>query len=332
MACDSPVYVRWKNPRGHLEWLPLPCGSCPPCIKRRIDGWVFRMLEEDRVSRSSHFLTLTYNPDHVPKQTIVHNGVKKRFVTLRKKHGQNFIKLLRKKVYEDFPNNGPIKYYMVGEYGSSTRRPHLHCIVFNVPSEAYFGDAWSRETKTGSRRAFGKIDVGQVTNNSIAYCVAYMNKVKSHGSNAWPGSEKEFWLSSARIGASYLIKSWNVKEKKVKVTRKKTKKSYVQTRKIYSPKEYTSAYYWHRETGITYLTRPGGYRIAMPRYYRNIIWSDAERSEQIPVIRDALAHEEQKIRRQCREAGITYEELIHNQKDARIRIFHQKSLKYRDYD
>ena len=65
----------------------LPCGKCPNCYARRISGWSFRLMEEDKVSSSSYFITLTY--DNPP---MSENG----FMTLKKSDFQKFMKRLRK--------------------------------------------------------------------------------------------------------------------------------------------------------------------------------------------------------------------------------------------
>jgi len=107
--CDSPFFVL---PKAAVEKVPVPCGRCPPCKLRRVNGWVFRMLEEEKVSSSSHFVTLTYDTSTVP---ISDNG----FMTLRKRDFQLFMKRLRKLCLD-----AKLKDYAVGEYGTNYKRPH----------------------------------------------------------------------------------------------------------------------------------------------------------------------------------------------------------------
>ena len=70
------------------EVMHLPCGRCYPCTMRRVSGWSFRLVQEDKRAYSSSFLTLTYNTKHVPLS-------KKGFMTLRKTDLQSFFKRLR---------------------------------------------------------------------------------------------------------------------------------------------------------------------------------------------------------------------------------------------
>ena len=58
MPCDTPYSVK---PKGWLNAIDVPCGKCPNCKKRRVNEWVFRLQEEDKVSSTSYFITLTYD-------------------------------------------------------------------------------------------------------------------------------------------------------------------------------------------------------------------------------------------------------------------------------
>lgn len=64
-----------------------------------------------------------------------------------------------------------VKYYMVGEYGSETQRPHFHSIIFNLP-QIYLDNPWRLECEWQQ----GHVHVGKVTGASIAYCCGYVQK------------------------------------------------------------------------------------------------------------------------------------------------------------
>lgn len=61
------------------------------------------------------FLTLTYDEKHVPRAP---GGLSLRFYDI-----QLFCKRLRKAKYK-------LKYIIVGEYGTTTHRPHYHAILW----------------------------------------------------------------------------------------------------------------------------------------------------------------------------------------------------------
>lgn len=186
MACDTPYYV---NIKGRLDAVPVPCGKCPPCKLRRVNSWVFRLLQEEKQSEHAHFITLTYDTDHVP---ITNNH----FMGLSKRDLQLFIKRLRKR-------GQFIKYYAVGEYGSVHKRPHYHLITFGLSDvRDYNGELRSESL----RKAWGLGDthIGKVSSDSIAYTCKYINKPKSVPAHARDDRQPEFSLMSKGLGKNYL--------------------------------------------------------------------------------------------------------------------------------
>lgn len=181
MACVSPYYSQLKG-----NWVPFPCGRCPPCKKRRVDSWVFRLLQEDKVSSSAHFVTLSYDPEHVP---LSPNG----FMTLDKSEFPRYMKRLRK-----LCPDSKLKYYACGEYGSKRRRPHYHAIVFNCPDESLFFEAWKLDGKH-----FGQVYIGDCSGDSVAYCMKYIDK-RTDKMHSRDDRIPEFSLMSKGLGESYI--------------------------------------------------------------------------------------------------------------------------------
>jgi len=66
------------------------------------------------------FLTLTYDDLELEKRGEV--------LKLDKSGFQKFMKRLRKECWK---HGRRIRFYMCGEYGNKTYRPHYHCVVFN---------------------------------------------------------------------------------------------------------------------------------------------------------------------------------------------------------
>ena len=126
----TPFYVKERHTNDEI---PVPCGRCPVCSARRVSGWSFRLMKEGERSSSSYFITLTYDTNHVPISP-------KGYMSLSKTDIQKFFKRLRK------TNEEKIKYYVVGEYGSKTMRPHYHIILFNAKLETIL-KAWSLDGK-----------------------------------------------------------------------------------------------------------------------------------------------------------------------------------------
>lgn len=287
MACSSPLYRAIKG-----NWVPVPCGRCPPCKKRRVDGWVFRLLQEDKVSNSAHFVTLTYSPEHVP---ISPNG----FMTLDKEAFPLFMKRLRKLT------TNKLKYYACGEYGTKNKRPHYHAIVFNVPDAEMFYDAW----KVNGQH-FGQIVVGEVTGNSIAYTMKYIDKAGTV-EGLYPGWKpfvgrddrvKEFALMSKGMGASYMTD---------------------RIRKYHTD-----------DLSRTYITVDGGFKIAMPRYYKNKIYSEDELAEIGSKAELAAAKAESdnydRYLKYHSRGNLDYQQFKDGQRTAVENRFHTQIIKKRD--
>lgn len=287
MKCDSPLWVQVKNPVGR-QTVPVPCGRCPPCKIRRVNSWVFRLLEEEKVSSSAFFVTLTYDTSTVP---ISDNG----FMTLRKSDFQDYMKRLRK-----LCDGYTLKYYAVGEYGSIRSRPHYHAIVFNVPEAKFFADAWSLN---GS--SIGNVHVGNVSGDSIAYTMKYIDKAQ-YCSKRYCRDDRafEFSLMSKGLGKSYFENPAIVKYHKADLSR-------------------------------LYCTKVGGYKIAMPKYYRANIYSRHEMQQQTDLIDAAMILEDVKSRkehlRNYGDSDYTFDKALWNEKQGRIISF-QTRLKKRDYE
>ncbi len=191
MACDTPIVVidAGQMVKGTIynDDVKVPCGKCPPCKRRRVSDWVFRLQEEDKSSSSSHFVTLTYNTKCIP---LTKNGM----MTLNKRDYQLFMKRLRKAQLKAHPNSPPIKYYMAGEYGEKRFRPHYHAIMFNVVDLAQIRTSWQ----------MGEVDIGNVSGASIAYTCKYIDKPKRIPLHRNDDRKKEFSLMSKGLGHSFL--------------------------------------------------------------------------------------------------------------------------------
>lgn len=173
MACISPITL--KNEQ------VVPCGYCRHCLQLKRMDWCFRLSEEQRVSRSSYFLTLTYAEDPgdlVPKDL------------------QDWLKRLRR--FQDGCYDGllPVRYYNVGEYGERTGRAHYHSIIFNLIPDTVLAlpRLWGH----------GHVHVGKVSEASIGYVTSYViNRFNS------PGREPPFATMSKKpgLGNCYLTPS-----------------------------------------------------------------------------------------------------------------------------
>jgi len=132
--------------------MPVPCGRCMPCLLNRRRTWTHRLLLEQAVSSDSCFVTLTYNKENLPEGN-----------TLVPKDAQTWLKRLRKKIE---PTR--IRFYLCGEYGDNTQRPHYHVALFGIGLEysKIIEDTWGK----------GFTYTGDLTKDSAQYIAGYVTK------------------------------------------------------------------------------------------------------------------------------------------------------------
>lgn len=181
-SCRTPFYVVDENKQS----IAVPCGKCPACLKRRVSGWSFRLMTERNNSLSANFITLTYDGHSVP---ITRSG----FMSLSKKHLQDFFKRLRKAS----SRNIAIKYYAVGEYGGKSYRPHYHIILFNADI-SLIQQAWSKDGKHIGAVHYGNQE--GVCEKSCGYVLKYVTKPKRIPLHANDDRIPEFSLMSKDWG------------------------------------------------------------------------------------------------------------------------------------
>lgn len=155
----------------------VPCSKCPECKARRVSAWSLRLMRQDSVSDTSHFITLTYDNEHLPRSG---NGL----LTLSKRDLQLFFKRLRF-LHVEMGISQKIKYYVCGEYGFNTKRPHYHAIIFNVLPDK-IADCWKH----------GTIHIGTISEASVGYTLKYISKGSTVPRHSRDDRQKEFSLMS----------------------------------------------------------------------------------------------------------------------------------------
>lgn len=146
-------------------------------------------------------------------------------------------------------SNAKIKYYAVGEYGGETMRPHYHLIMFNANAEMV-QRAWALDNKT-----IGHIHIGSVTEASIGYTLKYMTKQGKIPVHKNDDRQKEFSLMSKGLGSNYLTENM---------------------------------INWHKSdlNKRMYVPMKDNKKIAMPRYYKDKIYNEAEKTKVANAIKE----------------------------------------------
>lgn len=296
MKCFNPTNVKLKVPiwsKYDQRWInnvPVGCGKCEACITRKIREWTFRLDNERINSVCTYFVTLTYDNYHVP---INKYGK----MTLEKKDVQLFIKRLRqiqsrneeinafeKWYFKEDITHKKIKYYAVGEYGSGKS---IHGTGKKRP---HYHLILYNASKEAIRKAWdlGEVDI-QLPRSSQAmgYTVKYLSK---RIWNITPGNvAREFSIMSKGIGDGYL--------KKMKG--------------------------WHkRNLDVLYTSSESTTKVPMSKYYREKIFNQTEKDQQIPIIKKNIEEQEAE---EMKKFGENYDKKMQHKKISYISKFKSKS-------
>ena len=179
MRCLTPLHIHRPGSKRRGDYIDVPCGKCSACLQRHRAEWTTRLVCESVTSKSSLFVTLTYN-DNSNTSNVSKVDV------------QLFLKRLRSYVQPE-----KLRYYLVSEYGSSTFRPHYHMLLFNFPVGVF-------DTQDVISKAWGKgfVSIGEVNPRSISYvCKYHIDRF-----NYPLGKSPTFAMMSTRpfLGSDYL--------------------------------------------------------------------------------------------------------------------------------
>ena len=191
MKCTNPTWLKDLK-------MYVPCGWCKNCLMQRKSEWAMRMQHELLYWTNAAFVTLTYDDDHLPMSEI-----NKLWPTLKKEHIQKYIKRIRKEIYPK-----KIKYYMCGEYGPQTQRPHYHGILYGLD---FLNDIdiitnnWKMSDWNEDRI---RESIKPVVYDSCAYVAEYViKKINDRNDEEYApmGREKPFRIQSNGIGKRFAL-------------------------------------------------------------------------------------------------------------------------------
>lgn len=219
--CITPLVIR---PKESDRTIPVPCGRCEACYKRKVSAWSFRLMQQSKVSESAYFITLTYDNQHVPispkgfatldstKYILkeckrgTHKGRNRK--VQYSSHMQLFLKQIRKQ------HTSRILYYYAGEYGTKSKRPHYHAIIYNLNLELIFdkktcnllrNTMYDGKTEVTTKYwPHGHVTVGQLTAASVGYTLKYLSKVCKIGKADWDDRVPAYAKMSKNLGLNYL--------------------------------------------------------------------------------------------------------------------------------
>lgn len=182
-----------------------PCGQCMPCRFNARRVWSHRMMLEAALREDNAFVTLTYDDASVPRLGDKPDGLP----TLKPVDVQLWLKRMRKAFEPE-----RFRYYLVGEYGDVTERPHYHVALFGYPT-CSFGRSRYRYRdrccifcdRVLDTWAKGAVDVGTLSVESAQYIAGYVTKKMTRKDDLrLNGRYPEFARMSLRpgIGADFM--------------------------------------------------------------------------------------------------------------------------------
>lgn len=179
-----------KNPFIKGSGEAFGCGQCLPCRLNRRRIWTHRIILEASQYADNTFVTLTY------EEPPENNSVNPRDTQL-------FLKRLRTNIEPQ-----KVRYFLVGEYGDETQRPHYHAALFGFPN--------CRNIQTIKRAnrpccaicslisrswGLGHISLGTLEPHSAAYIAGYVTKKMTRPNDErLNGRHPEFARMSLRPG------------------------------------------------------------------------------------------------------------------------------------
>lgn len=166
-----------------IEQIKIPCGKCIGCRMDYSRAWADRCVLEslDYPSDRCWFVTLTYNDDNIEtdKRSLISD---KGTLTLYPKDVQDFLKRLRIEWQRRYNCDG-IRFFMCGEYGSTTARPHYHLLIYNlpIPDLSFYkanmqGDILYNSPELEDIWSHGFVVIGKFEWKTAAYTARYVLK------------------------------------------------------------------------------------------------------------------------------------------------------------
>lgn len=195
---DYEFYAKINDKSLKYKLLLVPCGHCPACVQNKALEWTSRLVKEAEEWKYTYFITLTYDDTHLRVPVYKKSTgelIRYREKSLNKRDIQLFLKRLRK--FYDFDLE--LKYYICGEYGETTQRPHYHAIFFmNTKFNDlvfYANNLYTCSTLQKTWKQGNVLVSSDVNERSIKYTIGYT--LKKIG-------DSKIQLMSKGLGLKYL--------------------------------------------------------------------------------------------------------------------------------
>lgn len=188
----SGKQLRYEDLMYNPKVMLIPCGQCIGCRIRQREDWTTRIELEARDYPKDEvwFITLTYDDEHVPGM-IVKTGEILRKVQYTWKPGEKRPDSVQILLYEDIQKflkrlrkayRGKLRYFVAGEYGEQTARPHYHMILYGweptdlenlykIHHNGYYTSKW-----LANLWGMGQVQIAQAVPETYRYVAGYVTK------------------------------------------------------------------------------------------------------------------------------------------------------------
>lgn len=219
-----------------LKYVPISCGRCIECRKKKKREWLVRLSEEIKEDNKCMFVTLTFSDKEFNKLS---RKVINRITQNDEEENQVCIKAVRMWLERIRAKTGKsVKHWLITEKGEDFGRIHLHGIVW--------ADTWILK-----EWGYGYVSHGTYVNErTINYITKYVTKVNEKYRN-FIGKI----LTSKGIGKVYIDKNKGIG----KADEYRTRKGFIinqpdyYRRNIYSDEERERLWIENQERGYRYI-------------------------------------------------------------------------------
>lgn len=143
-----------------LRYIPVACGNCIECRKKKQREWKVRIMEEIKNDKSGKFITLTFSEEELKKLEEIRGS--KEANDIATLGMRRFLERWRKKF------GTSVKHWMITELGHrNTERIHLHGIIWTNEDKETIESIWK----------YGRIDIGySMGERCVNYIMKYITK------------------------------------------------------------------------------------------------------------------------------------------------------------
>lgn len=248
---NGGIIPELKDPRVYA--VPVGCGKCMECMKKKSRDWQIRLTEEVRSERhGAEFITLTFDTENLKKLTeeLLKNNPKLSGYDLDNAIADIALKRFNERWKKKHGTR--LKHWMITELGHTNyEHLHIHGIVWNKTepsSRASTNHKIRKDFRESLKETwkYGRVDLGDYVNErTVNYITKYCSKMDEDHKYYKP-----IIRATNGLGINYL-------------------KRHDSSRNKFNENGETIEYYKSRE----------GFKIGLPIYYRNKLYTDEQREK-----------------------------------------------------